>query len=173
MIGSSTHRHLYCLDVERGSLHVPHSTPTSIPHSDKTISKTEYLEKSRSRKFGSPHQVTMSRHMRLACAKLPQHFATRPALPTTSPASILPRQFSHSARRNADFTHAVIGGGAVGLAIATRLQQHGNGVSTVLIEKHGAVGTETSSRNSEVSNLSYTEIEMTFGIPSSTLFHGN
>ncbi|PNS21045.1 L-2-hydroxyglutarate dehydrogenase, mitochondrial [Sphaceloma murrayae] len=49
----------------------------------------------------------------------------------------------------ADFTHAVIGGGAVGLAIARKLQQR-DGVSTILIEKHGAVGTETSSRNSEV-----------------------
>lgn len=60
------------------------------------------------------------------------------------------RLFGSTASREADFTHAVIGGGAVGLAIARRLQQHGNGVSTVLIEKHGAVGTETSSRNSEV-----------------------
>lgn len=63
----------------------------------------------------------------------------------------LARQFSSTTRQHADFTHAVIGAGAVGLAIARRLQQHGNGVSTVLIEKHGAVGTETSSRNSEVS----------------------
>jgi len=39
------------------------------------------------------------------------------------------------------------------LAIARRLQQR-DGASTVLIEKHGAVGTETSSRNSEVSRLS-------------------
>lgn len=37
----------------------------------------------------------------------------------------------------------------MGLAIARRLQQR-DGVSTVLIEKHSAVGTETSSRNSEV-----------------------
>lgn len=61
------------------------------------------------------------------------------------------RQFGNTAKRNADFTHAVVGGGVVGLAIARKLQQHGHGVSTVLIEKHGAVGTETSSRNSEVS----------------------
>lgn len=59
------------------------------------------------------------------------------------------RCFSSTASQNADFTHAVIGGGAVGLAIARRLQQR-DGVSTVLIEKHGMVGSETSSRNSEV-----------------------
>ncbi|TIA27380.1 putative FAD dependent oxidoreductase, partial [Aureobasidium pullulans] len=63
------------------------------------------------------------------------------------------RQFSNTTCTNADFTHAVIGGGAVGLAIARRLQQHNPSsttTSTVLIEQHKAVGTETSSRNSEV-----------------------
>ncbi|KAF2010356.1 FAD dependent oxidoreductase [Aaosphaeria arxii CBS 175.79] len=60
------------------------------------------------------------------------------------------RFFSHSTRRSADFTHAVIGGGVVGLAVARQLQSRGDGSSTVLIERHGAVGTETSSRNSEV-----------------------
>ncbi|GAB7358969.1 hypothetical protein MBLNU230_g5043t1 [Neophaeotheca triangularis] len=59
------------------------------------------------------------------------------------------RCFSSTPKQNADFTHAVIGGGAVGLAIARRLQQV-EGVSTVLIERHGMVGSETSSRNSEV-----------------------
>lgn len=59
------------------------------------------------------------------------------------------RQFSTSVKRDADFTHAVIGGGVVGLAIARKLQGR-DGASTVLIEKHGSVGTETSSRNSEV-----------------------
>lgn len=59
------------------------------------------------------------------------------------------RAFSTSLRREADFTHAVIGAGVVGLAIARKLQEK-EGVSTVLIEKHGSVGTETSSRNSEV-----------------------
>lgn len=43
----------------------------------------------------------------------------------------------------------MIGAGAVGLAIARRLSQRDN-TSTLLIERHGSVGTETSSRNSEV-----------------------
>jgi len=59
------------------------------------------------------------------------------------------RQFSTASPRHADFTHAVVGGGVVGLAIARKLQQR-DGVSTVVIERHGSVGTETSSRNSEV-----------------------
>ena len=59
------------------------------------------------------------------------------------------RNFTSSIRRNADFTHAVVGGGAIGLAIARRLQQV-EGAQVVLIEKHGMVGSETSSRNSEV-----------------------
>ncbi|KAI4837587.1 putative FAD dependent oxidoreductase [Aureobasidium sp. EXF-8845] len=63
------------------------------------------------------------------------------------------KNFSSTALAQADFTHAVIGGGAVGLAIARRLQNHNSTsspTSTVLIEQHKAVGTETSSRNSEV-----------------------
>ncbi|KAK4553964.1 hypothetical protein LTR86_008805 [Recurvomyces mirabilis] len=59
------------------------------------------------------------------------------------------RLFSSTGRLHADFTHAVVGAGAVGLAIAKRLQQI-DGASVVLIEKHGMVGSETSSRNSEV-----------------------
>ncbi len=59
------------------------------------------------------------------------------------------RCFSSTVRRQADFTHAVVGGGAVGLAIARRLQQV-DGAQVVLIEKHNMVGSETSSRNSEV-----------------------
>ncbi|KAF2476167.1 FAD dependent oxidoreductase [Lindgomyces ingoldianus] len=59
------------------------------------------------------------------------------------------RLFSTTVIRTADFTHAIIGGGVVGLAVARKLQQR-EGVSAVLIERHGAVGTETSSRNSEV-----------------------
>ena len=64
--------------------------------------------------------------------------------------SILSRHFSNSPRNHADFTHAVIGGGAVGLAIARQLARSHPSSSTVLIERHGAIGTETSSRNSEV-----------------------
>lgn len=43
----------------------------------------------------------------------------------------------------------VIGAGVIGLAIARQLAAR-DGTSTVLVEKHGAIGTETSSRNSEV-----------------------
>lgn len=100
--------------------------------------------------------------LRRASAELPSHLTARTRLSTGKQ-----RLFSSTAQREADFTHAVIGGGAVGLAIARRLQQHGNGVSTVLIEKHGAVGTETSSRNSEVNTLmflSYTFIQLLIGV---------
>ncbi|MCJ1305705.1 hypothetical protein MMC08_008521 [Hypocenomyce scalaris] len=59
------------------------------------------------------------------------------------------RAFSTSSARSADFTHVVIGAGAVGLAIARKLAER-DGTSTLLLERHGSVGTETSSRNSEV-----------------------
>jgi 2-hydroxyglutarate dehydrogenase len=59
------------------------------------------------------------------------------------------RSFSTTPSHSSDFTHAVVGAGVVGLAIARQLQSR-PGVSTVLIEKHGDIGTETSSRNSEV-----------------------
>ncbi|OAG37874.1 hypothetical protein AYO21_07980 [Fonsecaea monophora] len=59
------------------------------------------------------------------------------------------RAFSTTRMLNVDFTHAVIGAGAVGLAVARQLASR-TGTSTILIERHGAVGTETSSRNSEV-----------------------
>ncbi|KAF2137160.1 uncharacterized protein K452DRAFT_258105 [Aplosporella prunicola CBS 121167] len=69
------------------------------------------------------------------------------------PASLFRAQLQASAltikRGAADFTHAVVGGGAVGLAVARKLQQR-EGAATVLVERHGSVGTETSSRNSEV-----------------------
>lgn len=64
------------------------------------------------------------------------------------------RFFSSSSTNHADFTHAVIGGGAVGLAIARRLQEV-EGAQVVLIEKHGMVGSETSSRNSEVRTMAH------------------
>ncbi|KAL8382613.1 hypothetical protein RB595_006409 [Gaeumannomyces hyphopodioides] len=57
--------------------------------------------------------------------------------------------FSSTAIRQIDYTHAVIGGGVVGLAVARSLAARA-GTSTLLLERHGAVGTETSSRNSEV-----------------------
>lgn len=46
-----------------------------------------------------------------------------------------------------DFQFCIIGGGAVGLAIATQLSQQG---SVILLERHTLLGSETSSRNSEV-----------------------
>ncbi|KAI1376945.1 FAD dependent oxidoreductase [Hypoxylon crocopeplum] len=62
----------------------------------------------------------------------------------------LTRSFSSSASNRADFTHVVIGGGVVGLAIARALASHTSSNSTLLLERHPQVGTETSSRNSEV-----------------------
>ncbi|KAK1635324.1 FAD dependent oxidoreductase [Colletotrichum phormii] len=64
-------------------------------------------------------------------------------------ARISRRGFSTSPARAVDFTHVVIGGGAVGLATSHRLATRPN-TSTLLLERHTAVGTETSSRNSEV-----------------------
>ncbi|KAL8756183.1 MAG: hypothetical protein Q9199_003101 [Rusavskia elegans] len=59
------------------------------------------------------------------------------------------RTFSNTSAQAADYTHVVVGAGAVGLAIARKLAEK-DGTSTLLIERHGSVGTETSSRNSEV-----------------------
>ncbi|KAL1957444.1 hypothetical protein VTO42DRAFT_6012 [Malbranchea cinnamomea] len=59
------------------------------------------------------------------------------------------RLFSSTRSTNADFTHVVVGAGVVGLAVARQLAGR-EGTSTLLLERHGAVGTETSSRNSEV-----------------------
>lgn len=69
---------------------------------------------------------------------------------TWSLAQTATRCFSTSASRRADFTHAVIGAGVVGIAAARSLATHPSGPSTLLLERHSAVGTETSSRNSEV-----------------------
>ncbi|KAI0478902.1 FAD dependent oxidoreductase [Xylariaceae sp. FL0804] len=61
------------------------------------------------------------------------------------------RPFSSTPAASADFTHVVIGGGVVGLAIARELAaSRPSSETTLLLERHGAVGTETSSRNSEV-----------------------
>ncbi|KAL7628083.1 hypothetical protein AAE478_002280 [Parahypoxylon ruwenzoriense] len=65
----------------------------------------------------------------------------------------LVRLFSDTAPVRTDFTHVVIGGGAVGLAISRALAAHSSGGSsdtTLLLERHPQLGTETSSRNSEV-----------------------
>ncbi|KAK6346865.1 hypothetical protein TWF696_006970 [Orbilia brochopaga] len=59
------------------------------------------------------------------------------------------RLFSTTAPRSSDFAHCIIGGGVVGLAVASRLATKYQ-KPTLLIERHGEVGTETSSRNSEV-----------------------
>ncbi|EGD98534.1 FAD dependent oxidoreductase [Trichophyton tonsurans CBS 112818] len=58
------------------------------------------------------------------------------------------RLFSSSSKLHTDFTHAVVGAGVVGLAVARQLAAR-EGTSTILVERHSAVGTETSSRNSE------------------------
>lgn len=78
--------------------------------------------------------------------------ARKPVLLRTAEAlrSSTAHNFSTSANRQVDFTHAIIGGGAVGLAIARQLTISHQDSSTVLIERHGMVGSETSSRNSEV-----------------------
>ncbi|OAA47717.1 FAD dependent oxidoreductase [Metarhizium rileyi] len=74
-------------------------------------------------------------------------------MPSSRPRLLLPRlllrNFSSTSAAQADFTHAIIGGGVVGLSIAHRLSQQ-SASSSVLIERHGSLGTETSSRNSEV-----------------------
>ncbi|PFH59586.1 hypothetical protein XA68_12130 [Ophiocordyceps unilateralis] len=48
-----------------------------------------------------------------------------------------------------DFTHVVIGGGVIGLSIGRQLSLRPNS-STVILERHGSIGRESSSRNSEV-----------------------
>ncbi|KAM3484832.1 hypothetical protein MY8738_001734 [Beauveria namnaoensis] len=53
------------------------------------------------------------------------------------------------AAESAEADAHVIGGGVVGIAVARQLARRSSG-STVLIERHTALGTETSSRNSEV-----------------------
>ncbi|GAB0132528.1 hypothetical protein EsDP_00000961 [Epichloe bromicola] len=59
------------------------------------------------------------------------------------------RQLSCTPAAQADFTHTIIGGGIVGLSIAHHLSLQPK-TSTLLVERHASVGTETSSRNSEV-----------------------
>ncbi|KAF3918704.1 hypothetical protein AA313_de0207983 [Arthrobotrys entomopaga] len=59
------------------------------------------------------------------------------------------RLFSTTRPAHSDFAHCIIGGGVVGLAVASRLATRYQ-KPTLLIERHGEFGTETSSRNSEV-----------------------
>ncbi|RKO87086.1 FAD dependent oxidoreductase [Blyttiomyces helicus] len=66
------------------------------------------------------------------------------------PHSLLARlPFSSKASDIFDFDHVVVGAGVVGLAIAERLSSIPN-TSTLVLERHGSFGVETSSRNSEV-----------------------
>ncbi|KAI0423366.1 FAD dependent oxidoreductase [Xylaria grammica] len=63
------------------------------------------------------------------------------------------RSFTSTAPVRADFTHVVIGGGVIGIATARALAQKSASSSssgTLLLERHASIGTETSSRNSEV-----------------------
>lgn len=62
---------------------------------------------------------------------------------------MLHRCFSTQTRHLADFSHIVIGGGVVGAAVASELQQIASN-NVVLLEKNTALGMETTSRNSEV-----------------------
>lgn len=59
------------------------------------------------------------------------------------------KEFHSSGIRTSDFSHVVIGGGVVGTAVGSELQAiEGNNV--LLVEQHESLGTETTSRNSEV-----------------------
>ncbi|GMM33396.1 hypothetical protein DASC09_007210 [Saccharomycopsis crataegensis] len=59
------------------------------------------------------------------------------------------RLFSSTSVSNADYSHVVIGGGAVGIAIAGELSKRQDN-NVLIIEKNDKLGQETSSRNSEV-----------------------
>ncbi|KAI1214127.1 FAD dependent oxidoreductase [Annulohypoxylon truncatum] len=78
----------------------------------------------------------------------------RRQLQSSTGLSCLARSFSSTAPVRADFTHVIIGGGVVGLSIARALASHNAAHNpsntTLLLERHPHLGTETSSRNSEV-----------------------
>ncbi|GEQ67265.1 hypothetical protein JCM33374_g929 [Metschnikowia sp. JCM 33374] len=59
------------------------------------------------------------------------------------------RSFSVFSRQYADFSHIVIGGGVVGVAVASELSQVPSN-NIALLEQHPMLGMETTSRNSEV-----------------------
>lgn len=63
--------------------------------------------------------------------------------------SLASRCFSTSVASRADYSHTVIGGGAVGLAVAAELAQNPSH-RVLVIEKNSKTGQETLSRNSEV-----------------------
>ena len=75
-----------------------------------------------------------------------RHISTRGL---ANPHKLHYRHLSVSLSRHADFTHTIIGAGAVGLCIARRLQQE-DGASVLVLDRHTMPGAETSSRNSEV-----------------------
>lgn len=64
---------------------------------------------------------------------------------------MLSRSFRRAigSRANADFSHAIIGGGVVGIAVAHELQKN-PAHRVVVLEQHPMLGMETTSRNSEV-----------------------
>lgn len=59
------------------------------------------------------------------------------------------KEFHSSRIMGSDFSHVVIGGGIVGTAVGSELQAI-DGNSVLLVEQHESLGTETTSRNSEV-----------------------
>lgn len=62
------------------------------------------------------------------------------------------RRFSTArvVQAGADFTHTIIGGGVVGLAVGAKLVEKNKNHKVLIIEKNQECGQETSSRNSEV-----------------------
>ncbi|KAB8261938.1 Vps52-domain-containing protein [Aspergillus pseudonomiae] len=88
-------------------------------------------------------------HGKLATEQKGRNMATRTSFSLSRKLLHPRRSFSSTRTANADVTHAVIGAGVVGLAVARELASR-EGTSTILLERHDAPGTETSSRNSEV-----------------------
>ncbi|CAH6718723.1 hypothetical protein CLIB1444_01S13102 [[Candida] jaroonii] len=60
------------------------------------------------------------------------------------------RKFHSSTKALSDFSHVIIGGGIIGTSIAAELSKKSTSNNILLIEKEGSLGTETTSRNSEV-----------------------
>lgn len=59
------------------------------------------------------------------------------------------RLFHTTSTQLSEFSHIVIGGGVVGVATASELQQQ-SGNNVLLVDQHDSLGQETTSRNSEV-----------------------